>query len=696
MIGWLKQRMMVWAVSQIKESLAYRVIYEGLPHANGVSSKRNYESFAREGYASNPTVNACVNEIATAAARVPLVLYTRKRNGDLDEITDHPALKLLERPNPLQGGPQFMQAVVAYLMISGNTYIEGAGPGERRPPRELYTLRPDRMTVIPHRFNLVGGYKYTVKQGSVTYTPDEVLHTKLFHPFDDFYGLSPMEAAALAVDRSNQADKWNAAIFNNMGVPSGLLTSKQPMTDEQYRRTVEQVEELFGVQKARKPIVGDTDMEWKELGQSAVDLDFVNGKKMTALEIAQTYNMPPELIGLMPATYQNRKEARKALYTEVVLPVLDILLGNFNNWLLPRYAEGLYLDVNTDAIEALSEDKDSLFKRANESKFLTVNEQREMVGYETVPDGDVVLVPLNVIPLADASLGVPQEGGEDDLGGDDEERGCPLHDHETKDARPIEGKAFTPSERKRYRREFREVARLRERFQRKLLGRVRTAFDGDAAALATAFESGGLEGALTELARREKTAWRPMIERHAQDVLRAFGRRALDQAKSAAPEIETKQDEAEDLFASIVNDYARRHAAEAVTKISETTAEALRAAVTEGLAEGLPTEEIAGRIAQAIGDEKGRRSMTIARTETHAAQNTGQVEQIRALGRDDMLKGWLWSGVSRSEHAAIDGTWVGLEDKFSVGGTMMDRPGDPAGGAENVINCSCTLVFKRE
>ena len=38
---------------------------------------------------------------------------------------------------------------------------------------------------------------------------------KLFHPANDHYGLSPIEAAATAIDLHNAAARWNKALLDN-------------------------------------------------------------------------------------------------------------------------------------------------------------------------------------------------------------------------------------------------------------------------------------------------------------------------------------------------------------------------------------------------------------------------------------------------------------------------------------------------
>jgi len=380
-----------------KQSAVTRALTMFLPLGQGISSNADYSSLAREGYGKNSVVFACIKEIAQAAAGVHWLLYQRLADGSRREIAVHPLLNLIERPNPLQGKFEFLEAVFGYLYLSGNSYLELVGPepsageGVAASPREMYVLRPDRMRVLPHPVHLIAGYEYRVGGQTLRLPREQVLHLKLFHPEDDWYGLSPVQVAALAVDKINAGDKWNSALLQNSAVPSGALVSKERLTDDQFSRLkTEMREQVQGIQNAREPLLLEQDLDWKELGISPKEMDWIEGLKFSSLQIAQVYNVPPELIGLQPATYQNRKEGRKALYTEVVCPALNRLRDAFNNWLTPRFGRDLFLDYDKDRIEALSEDQESLWKRANDSQFLTINEKRHLVGFEELPGYDVL------------------------------------------------------------------------------------------------------------------------------------------------------------------------------------------------------------------------------------------------------------------------------------------------------------------
>jgi HK97 family phage portal protein len=296
------------------------------------------------------------------ALGVPWLLFRQFSDGERREVLQHPLLDLLARPNPLQGKLELIESVVCHLYLYGNTYIECVGPlGGRRSmenfPKKLYVLGLDRMRVILDPIHYVGGYEYSVSGRKVEFTRDRILHLKLFNPLDDWYGLSPVQVAAFAIDKLNAGDKWNASLLQNAAVPSGALTCKQRLTDDQFDRLkTEMRRQIQGVSNAPEPLLLEQDLEWKELGISPKDMDWIEGLKTSAFQVAQVFNVPPELVGLGPATYQNRKETRKALYTEVVCPFLNRLRDGLNNWLVPYFGEDLVLDFDKDGFEALSED----------------------------------------------------------------------------------------------------------------------------------------------------------------------------------------------------------------------------------------------------------------------------------------------------------------------------------------------------
>lgn len=373
----------------------------GLMLGRPVWTPVNYEKLAKEGYRQNVYVMSCVRLIATSCAGIPWLLYKRGRKGQWDEIETHPLLDLLKRPNPEQGGARFFETVVSYLMLSGNSYIEAVGP-EAGAPRELWPLRPDRMKVIRgDRFNRVGGYEYTVDGQKVRLQPELMLHLKLFNPLDDWYGMSPLEAAARSVDQNNESRAWNVALLQNSARPPGALVSEATLSDEQFARLENMLKEGYtGFRNAGRPVVLEGGLKWQEMGLSPQDMAWLEGLKLSAREIAIAFGVPPEMLGdSSNKTYSNFSEARKAFYEETVLPLMDWMRDELNGWLVPRFGDGLTIDYDKDAIEALAEDRQQAWARVTAATWLTVNEKRLATGYDEIEGGDIVLVPASTMPM---------------------------------------------------------------------------------------------------------------------------------------------------------------------------------------------------------------------------------------------------------------------------------------------------------
>lgn len=374
------------------ESLYRRMSVQAVVYQPGkpVWSGRNYQRFADEGYIRNVIAHRSVDMIASSAASVPWMLFD-KSSGEFIRLKQHPVLTLLEKPNPLQGGAELFHGIYAFRLISGNAFLQAAGPREGAP-LELHSLRPDRISVIAGRDGLPQTYRHTVGEQATDYPVDRmtgrsrVLHLKAFHPLNDWYGLSPIEAAAYSIDQHNQAGAWNQALLQNGARPSGALVvgggADQTLSEEQYHRIKEQMDSQFsGPTNAGRPLLLEGGLEWREMSLSPKEMDFIEVKNSAARDIALAFGVPPQLLGIPgDNTYANLAEARLALWEQTILPLVDGMCDALNNWLLPQFGGRLELRYDTDGIPALSERRDKLWNRANASDFLTDDEKREMVG----------------------------------------------------------------------------------------------------------------------------------------------------------------------------------------------------------------------------------------------------------------------------------------------------------------------------
>lgn len=384
MFSWLGRGNRATAVKSYSASSAF-MIAPGQP----VWSRRDAAKFADEGYRKNVIAHRCVNMIATAAGSVPWKL----KNSRGRFIEKHMLLELIARPNPLQGGTELCEALIAHRLITGNAYLHAVGP-KGESPLELHVLRPDRVAIIPGGGGMPKAYRYTIDQRSIDMPVDavtgqsRVLHLKSFHPLDDWYGLSPMEAAAYSIDQHNQCSAWNQSLLQNGARPSGALMVKTPegqsghLNETQYARLRQQLEEQFsGSQNAGRPLLLEGGLEWKDMSLSPRDMDFIAVKHSSARDVALAFGVPPQLLGIPgDNTYANLQEARLALWEQTILPLLEHITDALNNWLVPMFDTGLELIADQDAIPVLAAKRDAYWERIAKADFLSDEEKRRLLG----------------------------------------------------------------------------------------------------------------------------------------------------------------------------------------------------------------------------------------------------------------------------------------------------------------------------
>lgn len=391
----------------------------------------NYESYANEGYRQNAIVYRCVNEIANGAACIPFKAY----QGET-ELDQHPILTLLNRPNPMQAGVEYFQSVYSYLLLSGNNYaIRSDVAGE---VRELYLLRPDRVRVKPSKTSTPEGYEYVINSKVIkTYDSNpltgesEVKHMKLYNPLDDFYGLSPLMAAAVDIDNHNAINKHNISLLNNGARPSGAIVFKPTsdrgmpiqLSDGQRQQLQDDLDVKFkGPANAGRPLLLEGDFDWREMGLSPKDMDFLQQRNMAAKDIALCFGVPSQLIGIPDSqTYSNVQEARLALYEETIMPLARRIQSDLNEWLSPTYGDDIRIEYDFDAIPAMVERRRRIYENVTQAVregIISRNEARERLGLEPITGGDDVYIAANLFPLGTTET-APAEGQEAEEDGKD-------------------------------------------------------------------------------------------------------------------------------------------------------------------------------------------------------------------------------------------------------------------------------------
>jgi HK97 family phage portal protein len=380
------------SVPEVKASATGRVIAWG---ASGrvAWSPRDVGSLSRTGFMGNPVGFRAVRLIAEAAAALPVVVQDAARRYEV-----HPLAALLARPNGSQGRAELLEAVYGQLLLSGNAYLE-AVPGVGALPAEVHVLRSDRMAVVPGADGWPVAFDYTV--GGRTHRFDmtagvaPICHIRSFHPQDDHYGFSPLQAAAVAIDVHNSASAWSKALLDNAARPSGAIVyrgadGQSMLSADQYDRLVSEMESHHqGARNAGRPMLLEGGLDWKPMGFSPSDMEFQKTKEAAAREIATAFGVPPMLLGVPgDATYANYAEANRAFYRLTVLPLAARVLAALSHWLAGFSGEAVEMRPDLDLIPALAGERDAAWARVAAADFLSAAEKRRALGLPPLAEGE--------------------------------------------------------------------------------------------------------------------------------------------------------------------------------------------------------------------------------------------------------------------------------------------------------------------
>lgn len=345
---------------------------------------RNFSALCREGFARNPIVYRCVRLIAEAAASVPL-----KVEGN------DAASEFLTRSPLMSSSTETLEAFYGYLQLSGEAYLEARM--RDGVPSFLSALNPDGVAPLQTQAGAVAAWDIDTADGStrrLRHDPASgrcpLLSMCLFSPQDS---VSPLQAAAQAVDLHNEGGRWAKALLENSARPSGALIYKgasgsDHLTEDQFERLKSELETGHaGARHAGRPLVLEGGLDWKSMSLSPTDMDFIQARREAAREIALAFGVPPMLLGLPgDNTYANYREANQAFWRQTIIPLVRKTSDGLQSWLRPWFDDALIISPDLEKVPALSEDRNTLWQRLTAATFLSDSEKRALAGLS--PKGD--------------------------------------------------------------------------------------------------------------------------------------------------------------------------------------------------------------------------------------------------------------------------------------------------------------------
>ncbi len=295
-------------------------------------------------YEDSPWVYIAINRIAEAGALVPLHVFRLEGEARVG-IENHPLERLFSSPNPLTSRFELFEQTLGSLELNGNAYwfLVGDALGK---PREIWALRPDRVTIVPDEARIVGGYLYQIDGQFMPLDAIEVIHFRRWHPANDYYGLSPLAAARSAVLSDRHMSDWNRNAFGkDHGVPAGIVSVPESITDTDFERIKREWRSNYGGTERKTAFLRGGTVAWQNIGLNHSDLDFLQGRKAQRDEILNIFGIPVGLVS-ENATEANAKVAERLFVERTLYPKLVRIAQKISQELLPFYGDDLIAEYD--------------------------------------------------------------------------------------------------------------------------------------------------------------------------------------------------------------------------------------------------------------------------------------------------------------------------------------------------------------
>lgn len=365
----------------------------GVPSGSGFST---YPSQIRAGYCDNPYIARCVDLIADTVASLEPIVYDVEGN----EVQEPRLKALLTKPNTLDSWESFAFENVADLVLNGNSFSFAVVT--IRGVEEVWPIAPDHVSAetTGDTMNPVRMWTVSNGTGAIRVPPERMVHAHRKLDVDGVFGISPLKPAGRSIRQQTSARKWNQALMDNGAKPSTIIMDPHTMTRGQFEEFVARLRgDHAGENNAGKAMVLDGGKTVAAAGFNARDMDYATGVTTSGREIAIALGVPPELVGdSANKTYANAAEANKEFALHTVVPYANRFYGALSAKVCPVYGVAR-IGFDASQIDGMRGDEAAMMAALQASTFLTVNEKRQRLGFEPVPNGDVILTGMGNVPL---------------------------------------------------------------------------------------------------------------------------------------------------------------------------------------------------------------------------------------------------------------------------------------------------------
>ena len=299
-------------------------------------------------------VFACTRVISETIASLPLMVYKRRKDGGKDVADGHWLYPFLhDSPNNFQTAYEFREMQTGHTCLRGNSYsfIQRDNGGR---VLQIIPLHPERVEPeFKDQTTYEVQYKYRDDQGqSVVLSQTECWHLKGMSS-DGLTGLSPVELSQNSIGLAMSAEDHGIAYYKNGAKTSGIVTHPGTLKEDAHTRLKSSVSDALTGDNKFKIIVLENGMDWKNVGMSATDSQYLETRAFQVQEIARLFRVPCILIGHpdTTTTYASAEQMMMSFVTHCIRPWLVRIEQSINKSLLTPTERGRYFaEFKLDAL----------------------------------------------------------------------------------------------------------------------------------------------------------------------------------------------------------------------------------------------------------------------------------------------------------------------------------------------------------
>jgi HK97 family phage portal protein len=329
---------------------------------------------------------------------------------------------LLRQPNPWTTRYRFVNALVHDFAIYDNAYLlksktdDGLAGLIRLPPRLVRPKGDNWLT--PDGFEVSG------QRQRKFYPADQVVYFRGYGADEDV-GVSPLESLRQVLLEEWTGSQMREQIMRNGARASGYLLRPKdapPWSAEAKGRFKQEWRSQYAGPEATDaggtPILEDG-ITFEQASQTAKELQYIEGRKLTREEVAAAYFIPPPMVGILDhASFSNITEQHKMLYQDTLGPWLTMIQDEIALQLIPDFEKrtavhNFYVEFNLrEKLTGSFEQRQAAIASAVGGPTMTVNEARALDNRPPLDGGDELIRPLNVTQPGDQNP-VPADDGTD-------------------------------------------------------------------------------------------------------------------------------------------------------------------------------------------------------------------------------------------------------------------------------------------